>query len=136
MAVEVGVEGLLGRLQDQMAIRAVVHVVRNGGGNARRESALQVLTNQSNSLSAGHASPLKYLPPWILKHEGLQLYPQAHMSIEPLKSASYEKVTKRPRPEKWIGRGIFPWMISFRHSKPSSDAGDAAGVKAPPQPSD
>ena len=56
-----------------MAIRTIVHMARNGCSDAGRETALQILTNQSNSLSAGHAGPLKYLPPWILEHERLQL---------------------------------------------------------------
>jgi hypothetical protein len=93
MAVEVRVEGLLGSFQDQMAIRAIVDVVGNRCGDAGRETALQVLTNQSNSLPAGHAGPLKCLPPWITEHELLQLFLQAHASIEPLKSIIYEKLT-------------------------------------------
>jgi hypothetical protein len=107
MAVEVRVEGLLGSLQNQMAIRAIVHVVGNGCGDAGRETSLQVLTNQSNSLSAGHASPLKYLPPWITEHELLQLYPQAHASIEPLKSTIYEKMSNVLGPQKSNREGNF-----------------------------
>ena len=62
MTVEVGIEGLLRGLQDQMAIRTVVHVVRNRCGDARRETAFQVLANQSNSFSAGHAGPPEASP--------------------------------------------------------------------------
>jgi len=61
--IEVGVEGLLGSLQNQMTICAMVDVAGNGAGDTRREPTLQVLTNQTNSLPTSHFCPLNNLSP-------------------------------------------------------------------------
>lgn len=92
MTIEVSIESLLGCLQDEVAIRALVDMARNSCSHARRETALQILANQTNSLSAGHASPLIPLP-LNPQHGVLQCREHPRPSGRPVESAIYEKGT-------------------------------------------
>ena len=76
-----------------MAIGTVVDVARHSRGDTWRKSTFQVLANQTNSLSAGHASPLKRFPPTVLSTKSSNLAQELNSRSKRLKSTIYKKVT-------------------------------------------
>lgn len=121
MSIEVNVEGLLGGLQHQMAIRATVKVPCNHSRYTWRETPFQVFTNQTDGLSARHGGPQINLPPINSEHDALQFAAQTSLFRTPLKSTIYERVNGGLTIEGRAQAGTFCPIASFRHSRPSSN---------------
>jgi hypothetical protein len=92
MSVKVCVQGLLGSLEDQMAIGTTVNVAGNNGGDTRRETTFEVFTDQADGLSARHGSPQILFPAEFMSTNRSNREMCTRFHDYPTKSTIYGKV--------------------------------------------